>query len=141
MNVIPLGERLIVRRNEAATHTPGGLALPSRAQDRPQSGVVLAVGPGRLSAAQKLSRLSQAARALLDALKRNQNDQQPSVVAEFEAVEAALNATATPMRIKPGDTVMFGKFAGNEIVVDGEKVLMLAEGDVLAIVEPAEVTT
>jgi chaperonin GroES len=39
-----------------------------------------------------------------------------------------------PMEVKPGDTVLFAKYAGTEIKVDGKKLLILRESDLLAIV-------
>ena len=37
--------------------------------------------------------------------------------------------------VKVGDTVLYAKYAGTEIKLDGEKVLVLRESDILAIVE------
>ena len=37
--------------------------------------------------------------------------------------------------VKVGDTVLFGKYAGTEIKVDGEDLLMMREDDILAVVE------
>jgi len=39
-----------------------------------------------------------------------------------------------PMDVKDGDTVLFAKYAGTEIKVDGKKLLILRESDLLAIV-------
>ena len=39
------------------------------------------------------------------------------------------------MDVKVGDTVLYAKYAGTEIKLDGEKVLVLRESDILAIVE------
>ena len=39
------------------------------------------------------------------------------------------------MVVKAGDTVLYGKYAGTEIEVDGEKLLMMRQSDILAIVE------
>ena len=39
------------------------------------------------------------------------------------------------MIVKEGDTVLYGKYAGTEIEVDGQKLLMMRQSDVLAIVE------
>jgi len=39
-----------------------------------------------------------------------------------------------PMDVKEGDTVLFAKYAGTEIKVDGKKLLILRESDLLAIV-------
>ncbi len=41
----------------------------------------------------------------------------------------------TPMGVKVGDTVLYGKYSGTEISVDGEDVLIMRESDVFAIVE------
>ncbi len=40
-----------------------------------------------------------------------------------------------PLDIKPGDRVLFSKYAGNEIKIDGEEHLMLREDDILGVVE------
>ncbi len=51
-------------------------------------------------------------------------------------VIAAGNGTKDEeMVIKEGDTVLYGKFAGTEIEIDGEKYLIMRQSDVLAIVE------
>ena len=39
-----------------------------------------------------------------------------------------------PLDVKVGDTVLFGKYAGTEIKVDGEEYLMMREDDLLAVV-------
>lgn len=39
-----------------------------------------------------------------------------------------------PMDVKQGDTVLFAKYAGTEIKIDGKKLLILRESDLLAIV-------
>lgn len=38
-----------------------------------------------------------------------------------------------PMEVKVGDKVLFGKYSGTEVVIDGEPLLILRESDVLAI--------
>ncbi len=40
-----------------------------------------------------------------------------------------------PMDVKPGDKVLFGKYAGTEIKIDGEEHLILREDDVLGVIE------
>ncbi|MBI1831730.1 MAG: co-chaperone GroES [Planctomycetes bacterium] len=47
MKVKPLGDRIVVRREEAQDKTAGGILLPDTAKDKPQRGKVLAVGAGR----------------------------------------------------------------------------------------------
>ena len=51
-------------------------------------------------------------------------------------VKAVGNGTKDEeMVVKVGDEVLYGKYAGTEIEVDGEKFLMLKQSDILAIVE------
>jgi chaperonin GroES len=40
-----------------------------------------------------------------------------------------------PMDVKVGDTVLFAKYAGTEVKVEGKKLLILRESDILAIIE------
>lgn len=47
MNLKPLGDRLVVEPKERETMTTSGIVLPETAKEKPQEGVVLAVGPGR----------------------------------------------------------------------------------------------
>jgi chaperonin GroES len=49
MNLKPLGDRVVVEREEAQEKTAGGIVLPDTAKDKPQKGKVLAVGEGRLA--------------------------------------------------------------------------------------------
>lgn len=39
------------------------------------------------------------------------------------------------MIVKPGDTVLYGKYAGTEIEIDGDKLLMMRQSDIFAIIE------
>ncbi len=48
INLRPLGDRIIVRREPADDKTAGGIVLPDTAKNKPQRGTVLAVGPGKL---------------------------------------------------------------------------------------------
>jgi chaperonin GroES len=41
----------------------------------------------------------------------------------------------TPLDVKKGDKILFGKYAGTEIKIDGEEHLILREEDVLAVLE------
>jgi len=47
------------------------------------------------------------------------------------------NGTRVAMDVKAGDRVLFGKYAGTEIKLDGEEYLILREDDVLGVVETA----
>ena len=43
--------------------------------------------------------------------------------------------TLVPMSLKKGDTILFGKYSGNEIRIGEEELLIMREDDVLAVVE------
>ena len=45
----PLGDRVVVKPSEREEQTKSGLVLPDTAQERPQEGEVIAVGPGRVT--------------------------------------------------------------------------------------------
>ena len=45
----PLGERVVVQREEAEGKTAGGILLPDAAKNKPARGTVIAVGDGRLN--------------------------------------------------------------------------------------------
>lgn len=92
----PLGDRLVVEPKEAENRRESGLFIPETAKEKPQQGVVLAVGPG--------------------AFKED-------------------GSARIPMDVEEGDTVLFGKYAGTDIKLEGKEVKILKESDVLAIVE------
>ena len=95
MALKPLGDRLIVKRQDAQEKTKSGLVLPDTAKEKPQEGKVIAVGTGRL----------------LD--------------------DGALKH----LEIKSGDRVLYGKYSGTEVSVEGADYLILREEDVLAVVQ------
>ncbi|HEX7125754.1 MAG TPA: co-chaperone GroES [Thermodesulfobacteriota bacterium] len=45
------------------------------------------------------------------------------------------DGTQRPLDVKAGDTVLFGKYAGTEVKIDGEEHLILREDDVLGVIE------
>ena len=48
MNVVPLNDKIVVKRLEAENTTAGGIVLPDSAKDKPQRGNVLSVGEGHV---------------------------------------------------------------------------------------------
>lgn len=98
MNIRPLDDRIVVKRLEAQTTTPGGIVIPDKSAEKPSQGEVIAVGEG----------------ALLD------------------------NGERRELAVKVGDRVLFGKYASNEVKLNGETVLILRESDVLAVIEESE---
>jgi len=50
------------------------------------------------------------------------------------------NGQTVPPKVKEGDVVIFGKYAGTEVELEGEKYLVMSEDEILAVVEGAPVT-
>lgn len=96
MNVRPLGDKLIVKRQEAATQTESGIYLPESAKDKPKTGKVIALGSGNLN--------------------KDTGDY-------------------IPFTVKKGETVIFSSYAGTEIKIDGEEMLIMTEEDILGVVD------
>jgi len=48
VNLQPLGDRMVVLRDDSEGTTSGGIVLPDSAQDKPARGIVLSVGDGRM---------------------------------------------------------------------------------------------
>ncbi|MCP3175732.1 MAG: co-chaperone GroES [Desulfuromonadales bacterium] len=95
MNIRPLHDRIIVERVEEETMTAGGLIIPDSAKEKPQQGVVVAAGKGKVTEDGKV----------------------------------------LGMDVKVGDKVLFGKYAGTEIKIEGKEFLMMREDDILGVVE------
>ena len=47
------------------------------------------------------------------------------------------DGTLHPLDVKPGDRVLFGKWSGTEVKIDGEELLIMKESDVMGVVEVA----
>lgn len=47
--IVPLGDRVVLKRAEAEEMTAGGIVLPDAAQNKPQQGEVIAVGDGHVN--------------------------------------------------------------------------------------------
>jgi chaperonin GroES len=50
------------------------------------------------------------------------------------------DGTRTPLDVKAGDLILFGKYSGQEIKLDGEEYLIMREDEVLAVIEGGETT-
>lgn len=95
MNFRPLGDRVVVRRVKEDTKTAGGIIIPDTAQEKPQQGDVISVGPGALDE----------------------------------------NGKRVAPEVKAGDRVLFGKWSGTEVKIDGEDLLIMKESDIMGIIE------
>ena len=45
------------------------------------------------------------------------------------------SGTVTPLDVKKGDRVLFGKWSGTEVKVDGEELLIMKESDIMCVME------
>ena len=45
------------------------------------------------------------------------------------------NGKATPLDVKKGDKILFGKWSGTEVTVEGEELIIMKESDILGIIE------
>ena len=46
-----------------------------------------------------------------------------------------------PLDVKPGDRILFGKWSGSEIKLDGEDLLIMTESDIMGVIDPPAVAT
>jgi chaperonin GroES len=95
MKFRPLHDRVVVRRIESEGKTAGGIIIPDTAQEKPQEGEIIAVGPGGRDEAGKL----------------------------------------IPLDVKVGDRILFGKWSGTEVKLDGQEYLIMKESDVMGVIE------
>ena len=90
----PLHDRVVVKRVKEEEKTKGGIIIPDTAQEKPQEGEVVAVGPG--------NRDEDGERIALD--------------------------------VKAGDRILFGKWSGTEVKIDGEDLLIMKESDIMGVI-------
>ncbi len=95
MKFRPLHDRVVVRRIDESEKTAGGIIIPETAQEKPQEGEVVSVGPG----------------------------------------ERGSDGEIHALGVKAGDRILFGKWSGNEVTIDGEELLIMKESDVMAVLE------
>src|SRR5579864_1650370 len=95
MAIQPLHDRIILEAAPKEERTAGGIILPDAAQEKPQRGKVLSVGPGKRLDSGQLA----------------------------------------PVDVKAGETVLYGKYSGTEVTVDGKDYVILRAEDILAVVE------
>ena len=59
--------------------------------------------------------------------------QQGEVVAVGDGLRSE-SGEITPLEVKPGDKILFGKFSGTEVTIDGEELVIMRESDIMGIV-------
>jgi chaperonin GroES len=95
VNLKPLFDNVVVEHVEQQDKSSGGVFLPDTAKEKPQEGVIRAVGPGRVT-------------------------DKGSVV---------------EMHVKVGNRVLYRKYSGSEVKIEGTEFLIISEKDILAIVD------
>ena len=95
MKFRPLHDRVVVKRIEADSKTAGGIIIPDTAQEKPQQGEVVAVGPGGRDDHGKL----------------------------------------IPIDVREKDIILFGKWSGTEVKIDGVDFLIMKESDIMGVLE------
>jgi len=94
--VRPLHDKILVRRDEAEDRTDSGIFLPESSKDKPKTGIIEAVGDGKINTD---------------------------------------TGSRTPLSVKKGDRVIFSSYAGTEVKLADDELLIMSEDDVLAIVD------
>jgi len=95
MNIRPLHDRVILKRMEEETTSPGGIVIPDSAAEKPVRGEIVAAANGKR----------------LD------------------------SGEVIPLDVKVGDTVLFGKYSGTEVKVNGDDLLVMREEDIMGVIE------
>lgn len=95
MKIRPLYDRVVIKRVDAEEKTASGIVLPGNAAEKPDMGLVIAVGEGKV----------------LD------------------------NGGVRAPAVKAGDKVIFGKYSGQTVKVDGDELLVMREEDIMGVVE------
>jgi len=61
--------------------------------------------------------------------------QEGEVVAVGPGARGGEDMEIVPMDVKAGDRILFGKWSGSEVTIDGEELLIMKESDILGVVE------
>jgi chaperonin GroES len=91
-------EECVIERIDAEAKTAGGIVIPDTAQEKPQQGKVIAVGPGGRDESGKL----------------------------------------IPIDVKVGNRILFGKWSGTEVKIDGVEYLIMKESDIMGVLVETE---
>jgi chaperonin GroES len=103
MKLQPLNDWAVIRPTAAETKTASGIIIPDSAQEKPQEGVVEAIGPGAYE-------------------EEKADDKKDKKERKF-----------IPTTVKPGDRVLFAKYSGQTYTIGGEDIILVRERDILGI--------
>jgi chaperonin GroES len=113
----PLHDRILVRRVEEATTTRGGIIIPDSAKDKPQEGESIRGGI-----------------IIPDTAKEKPQEGEVIAVGKGKSND---EGKVFPLDVKAGDRILFGKWGGTEIKIDGEDFLIMKEEEVLGVLSGA----
>jgi chaperonin GroES len=103
MKLQPLLDWAVIRPSDTETKTAGGIIIPDTAKEKPQQGVVEAIGPGAYE-------------------EEKEDDKKKKKERKF-----------VPTTVKPGDRVIFAKYAGQAYTLEGEEIILVRERDILGV--------
>ncbi len=106
MNVKPLQDWAVIRRSEAEEKTAGGIIIPDTAKEKPLEGVIVAIGPGGYK------------------LEKGKGKKKKRKKKKF-----------VPTQLKPGQKVIYQKYAEREVELSNEVITLVREEDILGTVE------
>ena len=144
----PLGDRVLVKRVEEEEKTKGGIIIPDTAKEKPQEGEVVAVGPGARDEDGDYIKpeLNVGDRILVKRVQEEEKTKGGIIIPdnakekpqEGEVVAVGPGARDedgkhVAMDLKAGDRILFGKWSGTEVKLEGEDLIIMKESDVLGV--------
>ncbi|MEK7544189.1 MAG: co-chaperone GroES [Patescibacteria group bacterium] len=112
-NIQPLFDNVLIKPLQQEDRLPSGIVLPDSAKEKPQVGLVMAVGPGSKCSSD-------------DSGKTSKGD---------DCCGGGSCCGKCAMAVKVGQKVMYKKWGGNEVKVNGEDWMIVEQKDILAVVE------
>ena len=109
MKLKPMNDWAVVRPSDAMEKTAGGLYIPDSAKEKPQKGVVEAIGPGAYEE-EKYGKK-----------KTDKKDRK-----------------FIPTSVKPGDLVLYERYAGQTYTIDNEELVLVRERDILGVLSGSD---
>jgi chaperonin GroES len=112
MKIRPLNDWAVIVPSEALTRTAGGIFIPDAAKEKPAEGTVEAIGPG--------------------AYEDEKRGEKKKEKKERKFI---------PTSVKPGERVMYDRYAGQKIDMNGEERVLVREKNILGILPHAPART
>ena len=158
MKLKPLADRVVLKQRAAEERTASGLFLASSAQEKPEIYDVIEVGPGGLVDGNQVEMIVKAGQQVLVGKYSGSKVKLEDVESE-ETTKSGIILTAAAkekpqmaevlavgpggnvdgkeivMSVEVGQKVIYSKYAGTEVKLDGEEFIIVRQGDILAVVE------